>query len=44
LELDYQSFERVFDPADLEMLAIEGAIEDLAAIVVGNEFAAGGPP
>ena len=44
LDLDYQSVRLILDPADLEMLAIKGAVEDRAAIVVGHEFAAGCPP
>ena len=41
LDLDQQGVRLILDPADLKMLAVEGAVEDLAAIVVGHEFAAG---
>src|SRR6516225_7934231 len=44
LDLNHQSIRRIFDPADLEMLAVKGAVEDLATIVVGHEFAAGCTP
>src|SRR5262249_35700233 len=40
LDLDHQRVVLVFDPADLEMLAVERAVENLAAIVIGHELAA----
>ena len=44
LDLYQQSVRLILDPADLKMLAVEGAVEDLAAIIVGHEFTAGGSP
>ena len=42
--LKQQSVRLIRDSANLKMLAVKGAVEDLAAIIVGHEFTAGGPP
>ena len=44
LDLNHQGVRRILDPADLEMSAVKGAVEDLASIVVGHQFAAGSMP
>src|SRR5262249_27057432 len=44
LDLDHQGVHLILDPADLEMPAVEGPVEDLAAIVVGYELAVARPP
>jgi hypothetical protein len=44
LDLDQQSGHLIFDPADLKVLAIEGTVEYLAAIVVSHQCAALRPP
>jgi hypothetical protein len=43
LDLDEQEIDRILDPTNFEMLAIERAILDFAAVVVGHERAVGQP-
>jgi hypothetical protein len=44
LDLDDQMLGLVLDPGDLETLAVQGAVEDLAAVVVRHQRTAAGAP
>src|SRR6202042_2439649 len=44
LDPDEQRLGGAAQPADFQLEAIEGAILDLATVIIGHEFAARGPP
>jgi hypothetical protein len=43
-DLDQHRVRLILDPANLKMLSIKGAVEDLATIIVGYQFSARRPP